>query len=289
MGSCQRPTVNSTCADGWSLITGFCAWSNPTGGVLRGGFGIVRAANSHLMSSPKAGTIERMTRILVIDDDRLMRRSVSLSLTDAGYATESAASGEEGLALARKLRPDLVLLDIGLPGMDGLETLRAFQREIAAPVIFVTARRRELDEIVGLEMGADDYITKPFDMDILLARVKAVLRRAQHSQPVSPPSQPIVVGDLRIDPAAHQVTVDGALVELAPREYDLLYYLAQRAGEAVSLDDILANVWGDEWAGETQTVYVHVRWLRTKIETEPNKPRRLLTVRGVGYRLVLAA
>ena len=227
-----------------------------------------------------------MTRILVIDDDRLMRRSVSLSLTDAGYATETAGSGEEGLASARKLRPDLVLLDIGLPGMDGLETLRAFQKEIAAPVIFVTARRRELDEIVGLEMGADDYITKPFDMDILLARIKAVLRRGQQNRPASTPSQPIAVGDLRIDPAAHQVTVGGALIELAPKEYDLLYYLAQRAGEAVSLEDIVANVWGDEWAGETQTVYVLVRWLRTKIEAEPNKPRRLLTVRSVGYRLV---
>ncbi len=230
-----------------------------------------------------------MTRILVIDDDRLMRRSVALSLTGAGYATESAGSGEEGLALARKLRPDLVLLDIGLPGMDGLETLRAFQKEIAAPVIFVTARRRELDEIVGLEMGADDYITKPFDMDVLLARVKAVLRRGQQRESLPAPALPIAVGDLRIDAAAHQVTVGGALVELAPKEYDLLYYLAQRAGEAVPLEDIVTHVWGDEWAGETQTVYVHVRWLRTKIETEPNKPRRLLTVRGVGYRLIPAA
>ncbi len=227
-----------------------------------------------------------MTRILVIDDDRLMRRSVALSLTDAGYATETAGSGEEGLALARSVPPDLVLLDIGLPGMDGLETLRVFQKEIAAPVIFVTGRRRELDEIVGLEMGADDYITKPFDMDILLARVKAVLRRGQQSRPVAVPALPINVGDLRIDPAAHQVTVGGALVELAPKEYDLLYYLAQRAGQAVPLDDIVTNVWGDEWAGETQTVYVHVRWLRTKIETDPAKPRRLLTVRSVGYRLV---
>ncbi|MFZ1755310.1 MAG: response regulator transcription factor [Caldilineaceae bacterium] len=229
-----------------------------------------------------------MTRILVIDDDRLMRRSVSLSLADAGYATETAGSGEEGLALARKLRPDLVLLDIGLPGMDGLETLRTFQKEVDAPVIFVTARRRELDEIVGLEMGADDYVTKPFDMDVLLARVKVVLRRARQSQSAVRPNQAIAVGDLRIDPAAHQVTVGGALVDLAPKEYDLLYYLAQRAGEAVPLEDIVVNVWGDEWAGETQTVYVHMRWLRTKIEAEPNKPRRLLTVRGVGYRLVPA-
>nr|HRJ44602.1 response regulator transcription factor [Caldilineaceae bacterium] len=127
---------------------------------------------------------------------------------------------------------------------------------------------------------------KPFDMDILLARVKAVLRRDQQNRPVSTPSQPIAVGDLRIEPAAHQVTVRGQVVELAPKEYDLLYYLAQRAGEAVPMDEIVDNVWGDEWVGETQTVYVHVRWLRTKIEADPAKPRRLLTVRGVGYRLV---
>lgn len=227
-----------------------------------------------------------MTKILVIDDDRLMRRSVALSLTGAGYNTETAGSGEEGLALARKYRPDLVLLDIGLPGMDGLETLRAFQKEIAAPVIFVTARRRELDEIVGLEMGADDYVTKPFDMDVLLARVKAVLRRGQQNRPAPAPALPIAVGNLRIDPAAHEVTLRGEPVELAPKEYDLLHYLAQRAGEAVPLDDILTTVWGEEWAGESQTVYVHVRWLRTKIEDDPAKPRRLLTVRGVGYRLV---
>ncbi len=170
--------------------------------------------------------------------------------------------------------------------MDGMELLAKLRERSALPVIFLTSKDDERDEEVGLEMGADDYITKPFDMDILLARVKAVLRRAQQRQPVAPSAQPIVVGDLHIDPTAHEVTVGGKVVELAPKEYDLLYYLAQRAGEAVPLEEIIVNVWGEEWAGEPQTVYVHVRWLRTKIEAEPNKPRRLLTVRSVGYRLV---
>lgn len=232
-----------------------------------------------------------MTKILVVDDDQLMRRSVSVGLQSAGYETATASSGEEALAKARAQQPALVLLDIGLPGIDGLETLRALHKSISAPVIFVTARRRELDEIVGLELGADDYVTKPFDMDVLLARVKAVLRRADaRPGPGAPgPSTDagqLAVGDLLVDRAAHRVEVAGQPVELTPREFDLLAYLASRAGEAVSIDDILQNVWGQEWVGETQTVYVHIRWLRTKLEEDPAQPRRIQTVRGVGYRLV---
>ena len=228
--------------------------------------------------------------ILVVDDDRLMRRSVSIGLQTAGYATETAGSGEEALVKARELRPQLVLLDIGLPGMDGLETLRALQQSLDAPVIFVTARRRELDEIVGLELGADDYVTKPFDIDVLLARVKAVLRRAEARGRDSSEAEAsnLHVGDLALDRSAHRVTVGGRTVGLTPREFELLAYLASRAGEAVPISDILKNVWGTEWVGETQTVYVHVRWLRTKIEEDAARPRRLLTVRGVGYRLTPA-
>ncbi len=228
-----------------------------------------------------------MTTILIVDDDQLMRRSVSIGLRDAGYSTETARSGEEALSIARAVQPQLVLLDIGLPGMDGLETLRALRQSFGAPVIFVTARRRELDEIVGLELGADDYVTKPFDIDVLLARVRAVLRRA--AARVEPgrgaEMSNLVVGDLELDRSAHQVTVGGRTVELTPREFQLLVYLASRAGEVVPLDDILKNVWGTDWIGETQTVYVHVRWLRTKIEEDAARPRRIHTVRGVGYRL----
>jgi DNA-binding response OmpR family regulator len=231
-----------------------------------------------------------MTTILVVDDDQLMRRSVSIGLENAGYSTETAGSGEEALAKARVVQPQLVLLDIGLPGMDGLETLRALQQALDAPVIFVTARRRELDEIVGLELGADDYVTKPFDIDVLLARVKAVLRRAAVSGDRGDEADPasLFVGDLELDRSAYKVTVGGRAVALTPREFQLLAYLASRAGEAVPIADIMENVWGAEWIGETQTVYVHIRWLRTKIEEDAARPRRIHTVRGVGYRLTPA-
>ncbi len=231
-----------------------------------------------------------MATILVVDDDRLMRRSVSIGLQDAGHSTVTAGSGEEALERARDVQPQLVLLDIGLPGMDGMETLRALRQSFDAPIIFVTARRRELDEIVGLELGADDYVTKPFDMDVLLARVRAVLRRAaargESGGGADLPN--LVVGDLKLDRSAHQVTVGGRTVSLTPREFQLLAYLASRPGDAVPIDDILRNVWGTDWIGETQTVYVHVRWLRTKIEEDAARPRRLHTVRGVGYRLTPA-
>lgn len=227
-------------------------------------------------------------QLLVVDDDALMRRSLSASLTQAGFSVTAAASGEEALHWVQTQRPDLILLDIGLPGMDGLETLRAFrQAATGVPVIFVTARRRELDEVVGLELGADDYITKPFDFDVLLAHLKAVLRRS--SAPPSTPSpllETIEVGELRIDPSAHTAYVAGKLVELSPKEFDLLYYMTQHVNRVLSMPDLLAQVWGADWIGESQTLYVHIRWLREKIETDPGHPQRLLTVRGVGYKLV---
>ena len=227
-------------------------------------------------------------QLLVVDDDALMRRSLSASLTQAGFSVTAAASGEEALHWVQTQRPDLILLDIGLPGMDGLETLRAFrQAATGVPVIFVTARRRELDEVVGLELGADDYMTKPFDFDVLLAHLKAVLRRS--SAPPSTPSlllETIEVGDLRIDPSAHTAYVAGKRVELSPKEFDLLYYMTQHVNRVLSMTDLLAQVWGADWIGESQTLYVHIRWLREKIETDPGHPQRLLTVRGVGYKLV---
>ena len=223
-------------------------------------------------------------RILIVDDDALLRRSLAFNLEKAGYTVATAATAEDALAAVRLDPPDLILLDIGLPGMDGLDGLRALRAQVTAPVIFVTARRRQLDEVLGLELGADDYITKPFDMDVLLARIKVVLRRA--APPPSTPPPPLVIGDLVVDMAAHTVMLRGQPVELAPREFDLLAALAQEAGRVLSVEELLARVWGAEYTGEPQVVYVHIRWLREKLEDDPHAPQRIVTVRGVGYKLV---
>ncbi len=224
-------------------------------------------------------------KILLIDDDALLRRSLSFHLHQAGYQVRTAASAEDGLQQFRSEPADLVLLDIGLPGMDGLEALRHFNALVRVPVIFITARRRELDEILGLELGADDYITKPFDVSVLIARVKAALRRAQPQQKTAV-SEAYSVGDIEIDPRAHTVTLRGEPVELTPIEFKLLNALAQQPGHVCSADDLLSRVWGAEYVGQPQVVYVHIRALRIKLEKNPNKPRRIITVRGVGYKLV---
>jgi DNA-binding response OmpR family regulator len=224
--------------------------------------------------------------ILLVDDDTLLRRSLTFNLEKAGYRVSPAATAEDALAQARLDPPDLVLLDIGLPGMDGLDALRSLRQQADVPVIFLTARRRELDQVLGLELGADDYVTKPFDIDVLLARIKAVLRRAAPTAAQAPAPTPLAVGDLTIDPAAHTVTAGGRTVELSPREFDLLHALAMEAGRVVSVDDLLSRVWGAEYVGEPQVVYVHVRWLREKLEEDPGRPRRIITVRGRGYKLV---
>jgi DNA-binding response OmpR family regulator len=226
--------------------------------------------------------------ILLVDDDALLRRSLVLNLEEAGYRANASATAEDALALATRDRPDLVLLDIGLPGMDGLDALRYFQSRIGVPVILLTARRRELDEILGLELGADDYITKPFDKDVLLARIKTVLRRFVRTKapvPVEKEETPLVVGDLVVDNAAHSVIVAEQPVELTPLEFDLLYVLAEHAGQVLSVNDLLNRVWGEEYVGQPQVVYVHIHWLRERIEEDPQNPRRIVTVRGVGYKL----
>ncbi|MGW8251468.1 MAG: response regulator transcription factor, partial [Anaerolineales bacterium] len=164
--------------------------------------------------------------ILIVDDDPLLRRSLAFNLEQAGYQVSSAAKAEDALAIARRGRPDLVLLDISLPGIDGLEALRRFKEHFDVPVIFLTARRRELDEVLGLELGADDYVTKPFDIDVLLAHIKAVLRRFEAAPRAEEKSVPVTAGDLMIDPSTHSVIIAGHPADLTPREFDLLHTLA---------------------------------------------------------------
>jgi DNA-binding response OmpR family regulator len=224
--------------------------------------------------------------VLVVDDDDLLRRSLAFSLEQAGFEARTAASAEDAIAIAIQKHPDIVLLDIMLPGMDGLEALRYFHDKIGVPVIFLTARRRQVDQIVGLELGADDYLPKPFDPDILVAHIRAVLRRTRAVQPDEPRPQVIQVGDLTINPWSRVVTLAGQVVELTPKEFDVLFTLAVEPDRVLSIDDLLARVWGAEYTGQPQIVYVNIRWLRQKIEKDPRYPTHLISVRGVGYKLV---
>jgi DNA-binding response OmpR family regulator len=222
--------------------------------------------------------------ILLVDDDALMRRSLAFNLEQAGYQVHTAANAEDALLFVQRSPPDLVLLDIALPGMDGLDALRQIKAQRDLPVIFLTGRRRELDEVLGLELGADDYITKPFDVDVVLAHIKAVLRRSGAAPATE--TKRIVVGDLEIDPESHTVTCGGRAIDLSPREFDLLLALASQPEKVIPSEDLLAQVWGAEFVGQPQVVYVHIRWLRQKLEDDPDHPQRILTVRSVGYKLV---
>jgi DNA-binding response OmpR family regulator len=232
--------------------------------------------------------------ILIVDDDALMRRSLAFNLEQAGYHTNTAESAETALSQVRLEKPDLVLLDISLPGMDGLDAMRQLKDQFDLPVIFITARRRELDEALGLELGGDDYITKPFDFNVLVAHIKAVLRRFERTT-TSPSAlttsnnAPLVVGDLAVDPVTHSITIAGKQIDLPRREFDLLHALALQPGRVFSVDELLGTVWGAEFIGQPQVVYVHIRWLREKIEQQASHPRRIITVRGVGYKLVAEA
>src|SRR5262245_57736579 len=215
-----------------------------------------------------------------------MRRSLAFHLGQAGYQVHTAANAEDAISFVRNSPPDLVVLDIGLPGMDGLDALRDIKAQDNLPVIFLTGRRRELDEVLGLELGADDYITKPFDIDVVLAHIKAVLRRIEKNQQQDKPNQLLNVGDLEVDPQSHTVICAGSTIDVSPREFDLLHLLATQPEKVFSTEEILAQVWGAEFVGQPQVVYVHIRWLRQKLESDPDHPQRILTVRSVGYKLI---
>jgi DNA-binding response OmpR family regulator len=222
--------------------------------------------------------------ILLIDDDKLLRRSLAFNLQQAGFTVNTAADAEAGLEIIKQHRPDLTILDVGLPGMDGLDALKIFRDQMGVPVILLTARRRGVDEIIGLELGAEDYITKPFEFDVLLAHIKAVLRRTVISRTMAPPLEVITTGDLSIEPAAHKATVQGKVLALSPKEFDVLTVLASNAGKVIATNDILNRVWGAEFEGQPQVVYVHIRWLREKLDDTTGKSPRIQTIRGIGYK-----
>ncbi len=226
-----------------------------------------------------------ITKILLIDDDALLRRSLKYRLESEGYQILTAEDGSRALSIARADPPNLILLDIGLPDQNGLDLARIFQRELDTPVIFLSGRSQETDIVVGLELGAEDYVTKPFRMRELIARIRVVLRRLVHG-PVFAANELLVVGDVSLDAQQHEVRVQGKLVELPPKQFELLRLLMANAGNVLSINYLLDAVWGEEFAGAVQVLYVHVSWLRKQIEQEPCCTRYIQTVRGVGYKFV---
>ncbi|MGQ9572769.1 MAG: response regulator [Dehalococcoidia bacterium] len=222
-----------------------------------------------------------MKKILVVDDEPTLVATLRYNLEREGYQVSTAADGEGALSLAQAERPDLIILDLMLPGLDGLEVCRILRREMTVPILMLTAKTEEVDKVVGLELGADDYVTKPFSMRELLARVRALLRRAERP---STEAEVLSAGDLRVDLGKREATRRGQPLALKPKEFDLLTFFLQNRARAFTREQLLDQVWGYDFAGDTRTVDVHVRWLRQKIEDEPAKPTRLLTVRGVGYR-----
>ncbi|HEX9549602.1 MAG TPA: response regulator transcription factor [Candidatus Limnocylindrales bacterium] len=224
-----------------------------------------------------------MKTILVVDDAPNIVELLRLYLEGAGYATVVATDGPSAVEAHRKHRPDLVILDLMLPGMDGFEVCRAIRREADTPVLMLTARTDDVDAIVGLELGADDYVTKPFNPRALVARVKAILRRTDGTVRLG---RPIEVGTLRLDPRRREATVGERAIELRAREFDLLAALAREPGVVLSREALLEDVWGTDFPGETRTVDVHVSELRKKLG--PDGPT-IESVRGVGYRLIADA
>ena len=223
--------------------------------------------------------------ILVVEDEVTLASALSYNLRKNGFTVVSAGDGLEGLRAAQQGRPDAIVLDLMLPKMDGIEVCRRIRASSDVPILMLTAKSEEMDKVIGLELGADDYMTKPFSMRELLARVRALLRRAAPRASGQDVSR-IVAGDVVLDPRGRVVTRDGLEVALKPKEFDLLFFLASTAGQVFKREQLLEHVWGYDFFGGSRTVDVHMRWLREKVEAEPGRPMHLLTVRGVGYKFV---
>jgi two-component system, OmpR family, response regulator RegX3 len=220
-------------------------------------------------------------RILVVEDEKSISEPLAEGLAREGFDTEVAATLESARGAWRR-SPDLILLDVMLPDGDGRDLAREIRRESDVPIIMLTARGEEIDRVVGLELGADDYVVKPFSLRELTARIRAILRRGRSSEPRTP----IQIGEIRLDPASRTVTKDDQPVELAAKEFDLLQMLMASAGQVLRREQIMDEVWDPHWFGPTKTLDVHVSWLRKKIEDDPADPRYITTVRGVGFRFL---
>jgi DNA-binding response OmpR family regulator len=229
-----------------------------------------------------------MARLLIVEDDPTLRATLRYNFEREGYRVMVAQDGEEALAVAKREQPDVVILDIMLPKLDGFDVCRALRRDSTVPILMLTARDEEIDKIVGLELGADDYLTKPFSVRELQARVRAMLRRVAMLRVAEPVrTAPVLqVGDLSVDLDTRRAERAGQELRLKPREFDLLVHLMRQPGRVFTRDQLLEHVWGYTFGGDSRTIDVHVRWLREKIEQDPSSPRRLETVRGVGYRFV---
>jgi two-component system, OmpR family, KDP operon response regulator KdpE len=224
-------------------------------------------------------------RVLAVDDEPRYREVIRFNLETAGYRAETAENGEEALELVAAPEPDLIVLDVMLPGVDGFEVLRRVRESSRCPIIMLTAKGAEEDKVRGLRLGADDYVTKPFSAQELLARVEAVLRRARGGEAPEPQAQTFALGDLRIDRAAKEVTLAGQEVRLSPTEYRLLLCLADNAGVVLSRDELLTRVWGPAYKGEDEILRVSLWRLRQKLADEPSAPRYIVTRPGLGYML----
>jgi len=220
-------------------------------------------------------------KILVVDDESAILQTLRFNLERNGYAVCTAGDGRSAVALAATEKPDLVILDIMLPVLDGIEACKEIRKTSGVPIIMLTAKDQEFDKVLALELGADDYVTKPFALGEFLARVKARLRRVDHGEVAK--SEAITIGEITLDPSRQRLVVRGADVALAPKEFRLLHVLMENRGRIVTRQMLLEKVWGYDFEGEHQTISVHIRWLREKIEVDPNNPRHIITVRSRGY------
>jgi two-component system response regulator RegX3 len=231
--------------------------------------------------------------VLVVEDEEAFVDALAFGLTREGFKVEVARDGAEGLARFDELDPDLILLDLMLPRISGVDVCRQIRARSQVPIIMVTAKSAEVDTVVGLEVGADDYVTKPYRIRELVARMRAVLRRSDHraesgnvTEDDTASVRPTIVGDISIDPASHEVLIQGSPVRLPLKEFELLRYLMDNAGLVLSRDALIDRVWGHDYVGDTKTLDVHIKRLRAKIEDSPSEPSKIVTIRGLGYKFI---